>query len=98
MNGRLKEKYGKVVSKFVRDRVYLNTYMTLTDNTHMEIENCRKILEYNDARIKIRTATLVVSVWGNNLSISDYNTDGIIINGRFSSVEFEPCGHTESEK
>ena len=98
MNGRLKEKYGRVVSKFVRDKAYLNTYMALTDNTHMELENCKKILEYNDVRVKIRTATLTVSIWGHDLSISDYNTDGIVVNGSFSSVEFEPYGQTESEK
>lgn len=98
MNGRLKDKYGKVISKFIRDKAYLNTYMALTDNTHMELENCKKILEYNDVMVKIRTATLIVSIWGQNLSISDYNTDGIVVNGNFSSVEFEPCGQAESDK
>lgn len=67
----------------------MNTYMTLTDNTHMEIENCKKILEYNDVYIKIKTATVIISIWGQNLKISDYNTDGIIVNGIFSSIEFE---------
>ncbi len=94
MNGKLKSRYGRIVSKCVRDKAYLNTYMALTDNTHMEIENCKKILEYNDVRVKIRTATLIVSIWGSGLSISDYNTDGIVVNGSFSSVEFEPCGQT----
>lgn len=94
MNGKLKSRYSRIVSKFVRDKAYLNTYMALTDNTHMEIENCKKILEYNDVRVKIRTATLIVSIWGSGLSISDYNTDGIVVNGSFSSVEFEPCGQT----
>lgn len=92
MNGKLKSRYGRLISKFVRDKTYLNTYMALTDNTHMEIENCKKILEYNDVLIKIRTATLTVSIWGSGLSISDYNTDGIVVNGCFSSVEFESCG------
>lgn len=92
MGGRIKKEYGKLVSSLVRSRVYLNTYMTLSDNTHMEIENCKKILEYNDAYVKVRTATLIVSVWGQDLRISDYNTDGIVINGKFSSVEFEQTG------
>ena len=89
MSSRLKTKYNTTVSKFVKERLYMNTYMTLTDNTHMEIENCRKILEYNDMCIKVKTATIVISIWGQNLKISDYNTDGIIINGKFSSIEFE---------
>ncbi len=89
MSGGIKSGYGKFVSKLVKNKVYLNTYMALTDNTHMEIENCKKILEYNDVYIKLRTATLTVCIWGQDLRISDYNTDGIVIDGKFSSVEFE---------
>ncbi len=92
MREKIKNGYGKFVSKLAGSKVYLNTYMTLTDNTHMEIENCKKILEYNDVYVKIRTATLTVSIWGSNLRISDYNTDGIVVNGNFSSVEFEQWG------
>ncbi|MCM1023945.1 MAG: YabP/YqfC family sporulation protein [Prevotella sp.] len=97
MNGRLKEKYGRIVSKFVRDKTYRNTYTALTDNTHMEIENCKKILEYNDVLVKIRTSTLTVTVWGNGLRVSDYNTDGIVVDGIFSSVEFERYVQTEDK-
>lgn len=89
MNGNLKEKYNYVVSKYVKKKLYLNTYMNLTDNTHMEIENCQKILEYNDIYVKIKTSTLIISIWGQNIRISDYNTDGIVVDGNFSSVEFE---------
>ena len=89
MNGTLKEKYNSIVSKYVKKKLYLNTYMNLTDNTHLEIENCQKILEYNDIYVKIKTSTLVISIWGQNIRISDYNTDGIIVDGKFSSVEFE---------
>ena len=95
MSGRIKNEYGKFVSRLVRSKTYLNTYMTLTDNTHMEIENCKRILEYNDVYIKLRTATLTVGIWGQDLRISDYNTDGIVINGNFSSVEFEKGGKND---
>lgn len=98
MNGKLKSRYGRIVSKFVRDKAYINTYMALTDNTCLEIENCKKILEYNDVRVKIRTATLIVSIWGSGLSISDYNTGGIVVNGSFSSVEFETCGQNKQSE
>lgn len=91
MNGTLKEKYNSIISKYVKKKLYLNTYMNLTDNTHLEIENCQKILEYNDIYVKIRTSTLIISIWGQNIRISDYNTDGIIVDGKFSSVEFEPA-------
>ena len=85
----LKEKYNSLISKYVKKKLYLNTYMNLTDNTHLEIENCQKILEYNDIYLKIKTSTLIISIWGQSIRISDYNTDGIIVDGKFSSVEFE---------
>lgn len=89
MNGGIKAKYNEAVSKFVKKRLYINTFMALSDNTHMEIENCRKILEYNDIYVKIQTSTLTISIWGKNIRISDYNNDGIVVDGIFSSIEFE---------
>ncbi len=85
----VRKKYNSVVSKFVKERLYSNTYMCLTDNSHMEIENCKRILEYSDVYIRIKTSTLTVCIYGSNLNISDYNTDGIIIEGKLSNVEFE---------
>lgn len=89
----LKSKYNAVVAKYAKKWLYLNTYMNLTDNTHLELENCKKILEYNDIFVKIKTATLIVSVWGENIKLSDYNTDGIIIDGKFTTIEFEEASH-----
>ncbi len=92
MSDKIKNGYGRFISKLVRSKIYLNTYIALTDNTHMEIENCKKILEYNDVYVKLRTSTLIISIWGQDISISDYNTDGIVVNGKFESVEFEKFG------
>ncbi len=89
MDRKLRDKYNSLISNYVKKKLYLNTYMNLTDNTHLELENCKKILEYNDIYVKIRTSTMIVSIWGQNIRISDYNTDGIIVDGVFSSVEFE---------
>lgn len=89
MGRKIKDKYDEMLSKYIKKKLYLNTYMNISDNTHVEIENCKKILEYNDIYVKLRTSTLIISIWGQNIKISDYNTDGIIIDGKFSSVEFE---------
>lgn len=83
------KKYNTIVSKFVKEKLYCNTYMNLTDNTHIEIENCKRILDYSDVYLRIKTSTLTICIYGENLNISDYNTDGMIINGKFSSIEFE---------
>lgn len=77
------------LSRLCRRQLYLNTYMNLTDNTEIQIDNCRKIVEYNDIYVKLITSTLTLEIWGEKLCISDYNTGGIIVSGKFSSIEFE---------
>ena len=85
----MKRKYNAIVSRFIKEKFYCNTYMSFMDNTHIEIENCKRILDYSDVYIRVKTSTLIVCIYGENLNISDYNTDGIIVDGKFSSVEFE---------
>ena len=87
--------YNNFISRFIKERTYNYTYSTLTDNTHIEIENCKKILEYNEFFIKLRTSTITMCIWGSDLKISDYNTDGLIVNGNFTSIEFEDSREAE---
>ena len=84
-----KKMYNSVAARFLKKRLYLNTYMNLTDNTHLEIENCKKIIELNDVYVRLKTSTLILQVWGEGLSVSDYNTAGVVIDGKISSIEFE---------
>jgi sporulation protein YqfC len=92
----LDEKYEGPLRRFVSKKFYLYTHMNLTDNTRLEIENVKKILEYNDSYIKLKTSGMIVAVWGNSLSVSDYSGDGIVINGEFSSIEFEKGKKSDS--
>lgn len=66
----------------------LNTQITVCGNSYLEIENCRRIMEYNDIYLKVKASSgLVVEIWGTNLRLSDYNTDGISVRGRIASIE-----------
>ncbi len=57
-------------------------------NTYLEVENCKRIMEYNDIYLKVKTLSgLVIEIWGANLKLSDYNTSGIAVRGKISSVE-----------
>ncbi len=84
-----KKMYSSLTAKFVRKQLYLNTYINLTDNTHLEIENCKRIIELNDVYVRLKTATVTLQVWGEELRISDFNTAGVVIDGKISSIEFE---------
>jgi sporulation protein YqfC len=85
----LDDTYEGPLKRFVSKKFYLYTHCNITDNTHLEIENVKKILEYNDIYIKLQTSGMILGVWGKNLSVNDYSGDGIVINGEFSSIEFE---------
>lgn len=85
----MRNKYNDIISKFVKEKFYCKTYISITDNTHIEIENCQRILDYSDVYIRLKTSTLTICIYGENLNISDYNTDGIIVDGKFSNFEFE---------
>lgn len=73
----------------IKSKLYLNTNINITDNTRAEIENCRRIIEYNDIYVRLATSTVTVKIWGSGLRISDYNRAGVIVEGKISSVEFD---------
>ena len=77
------------LNQSLRKAMYLETNITIIDDRRVEIENCKKIIEYNDVCVRIKTAEKNVAIWGTALSMSDYKTGGLIIEGKISSVEFE---------
>lgn len=76
------------LKSYLRKNLYLDTTVSINDNREVIVENCNKILEYNGIFIKISTPTVTFQIWGNNLSIKNYEDKGLIIQGVISSVEF----------
>ena len=58
---------GKRLIDAGRRALQLETYLQLTGNREIYLENCRRILEYNDIRIVVQTAELVLEIWGSDL-------------------------------
>lgn len=77
------------LKKLTYKALYMNTNMMISDNEEIILENCKKILEYNDIYLKVKTSTIVFGVWGENLRIDDFNFNGLIIRGKIHSIEFE---------
>lgn len=69
-------------------KLYLDTNLLVSNNNYIEIDNCKKILEYNDIMIKLETRNMIISIWGNKINMSDYTHNGIIIRGNITSIEF----------
>jgi len=59
----------------------------IAGNHEIFLENCRRIEEYNEVLIKVKTKNLCIEVWGNNLRAFDFKTDSLIIRGKISRIE-----------
>lgn len=84
----MKERFGEVGRKLL----YMQTTMQMTGNQLLRIENCRRILEYNDIRVVVQTTDLTLSIWGKNLRVDTYSAEGVLIQGELQSIELEKKG------
>ena len=60
------------------------------DSTYLE--NCRRILEYNDIRIVVQTAELVLEIWGSDLQADSRSPESLVIHGQIQSITLTPKG------
>lgn len=72
-----------------KEFIYPDMNIQITNNKILEIENCTRIIEYNDIHICVRTHMFEVHIWGENLSADDYGGGGITVKGIIKSVELE---------
>lgn len=70
----------------------MDTQIQITGNHEVLVECCKKILEYNDIMVKVRTWDMVVQIWGSGLSVNDFNSKGIYVCGNIQSVELDGNG------
>ena len=80
---------GGKIHERAREMIYPETNIQITNNKIVEIENCKKIIEYNDIHICLRTYLYELHIWGENLSADDYGGGGIRVSGTIKSIEFE---------
>ena len=64
----------------------LGEFVHLCGNREVRIENCRRVLELDDVRVRLCTGELVVEVWGTGLRVFDFNNSSILVRGKIASV------------
>lgn len=77
------------LTELSKKALYFNSMIHICDTRRVEIENCTKILEYNEICVRVKTTTCAVAVWGTELYVDDFCTGAIVINGKISSIELE---------
>lgn len=63
--------------------------MVLLGNNEFRIENYNGIIEYEVNRIRVSTASGIISIMGNELSISELDNDELLVSGLIKSIDLE---------
>ncbi len=69
--------------------IHMDSQIQITGSSSVMVDGCKKILEYNDILVKVKTWDLIVQVWGSGLTVSGFSSDIICIYGDIRSVELE---------
>ena len=67
--------------------MYLDSYLHLHGNRQLRLENCRRVLECNDLRVRLETRDLTVEIWGTGLRVFDYKSSSMLVTGRITGIE-----------
>lgn len=78
----------KIIKKGKRF-INMDSRLQICGNRKIYVDGCKKIIEYNDVMIKVKTWDMTVTVWGNGLQADDFGSGSVIVFGRIQSVELE---------
>ena len=67
--------------------MYLDSYLHLHGNRQLRLENCRRVLECNELRVRLETRDLTVEIWGTALRVFDYSDNSVLVRGKISTVQ-----------
>ncbi|MBQ2581724.1 MAG: YabP/YqfC family sporulation protein [Ruminococcus sp.] len=70
-----------------KDLACLGSYVSITDNKSVLIENCRQICECNDIMAKVCAGDYYIEIWGSQLEVSDYSLGSVMIYGTIDSIK-----------
>ena len=70
----------------------LETHLEMHSDREIFIENCRRILEYNDIRIVLQTTDLELEIWGSELQTDSRSPESLRIHGKIQSITLTPKG------
>ena len=88
---KIKEPFSQKVAKHldVPSDVFLDIpRITMQHNTELRIENYKTVLEYEETKIQFACKTYIITVTGQNLTITLITDDEVGVCGLISSVSF----------
>lgn len=90
----------KLAGKYeqLKDKTRSHSYITIKDNTLVEIECCRKVTGFGDNMIELEIPYGLLKIVGLELRLKNFGTDSVKIYGMIHSIGFEEnAGHGTEE-
>lgn len=84
----LKRKFAEI-GDMPKELVTSYSRMVLFGNFEFTVENYSGIIEYELNKIRLKSASGVICVLGENLTIGELDTEDLFIKGKIKSIEFE---------
>lgn len=75
-----------------RKYAYYESYVTVTGDNEVLIENVLDVLECNEIMLRVKAGINEVVVWGENLKVSNYTDRSVTLSGKITSVEITKAG------
>lgn len=75
-----------MIKKLFKNAAFNSSYISITDNEKVILENCRSINECSDIMVNISTTENDIEIWGTGLTVTSYTNTSIEINGRINTV------------
>jgi sporulation protein YqfC len=90
--GEVGKKWHETVADFFelpRELLFNLPRVTLIGNVHFYLENYGGIIEYNEEIVRLKVKEGEIVIRGENLSIKNFYTDEIFIEGKIKLIEYQ---------
>ncbi len=69
--------------------LFPHEHIQMIGNTDIFFTPCKRLLECSEMLVQLQTGRHTIAVWGENLTATDFGTEGLHIEGRIASIEFD---------
>ena len=76
-----------------RELMYLQSYISIKDNTSALVENCRQIYECTEVCVRLLTGSFEIELWGSGLMLSSYAENSVEVRGTIEQVKLVSRGN-----
>lgn len=83
----------EIINKYddLINNIRFHSSIQIIDDQKIVIENCKKIVEFNENEICLELIKNCVHIVGIDLKMKNYSRTGVEINGKIHSLKFFDC-------